>query len=317
MSNPPTIPAAGQQREDGAADEHARSAKMRAAAGEQAPGTSMPAGVTPGLVAELKALCESLAREAGELVRARSVDTVAVAATKTSVNDVVTAVDTEVEQLLRSRISQARPDDGVLGEEEGSVVGTSGLTWVVDPIDGTVNFLYGLPSYSVSVAVVAGDPVPERWTPLAGCVHAVRQGTSWSAGLGEGAWRDGARVRIKDAVPLGQALVSTGFGYTVERRREQAAVIAQLLPQVRDIRRIGSVAIDLCLVAEGRLDAHYERGLNPWDVAAGSLVVTEAGGVLSGLRGRPASTAMTVAGPAGLVAELAAALEAAGAPATL
>jgi myo-inositol-1(or 4)-monophosphatase len=272
-----------------------------------------PAELPPEEVSRLQALCERLAREAGELVRERSLTAVAVASTKSSVNDVVTAVDREVEELLRARIAAERPGDAVLGEEQGAVAGTTGLTWVVDPIDGTVNFLYGIPSYSVSVAVVAGEPDPRYWTPLAGCVHAVSTGTTWTAGLGRGAFRDGERLRIKDAPPLGQALVSTGFGYTEERRREQAAVLARLLPQVRDIRRIGSAAIDLCLVAEGRLDAHYERGLNPWDVAAGTLVVTEAGGTVQGLAGAPASQAMTVAGPAALVAELGAALEAAGA----
>jgi myo-inositol-1(or 4)-monophosphatase len=268
-------------------------------------------------VTDLLALCEALAREAGDPVRQRSLATVAVTETKSSVNDVVTAVDREVEELLRRRIAAARPEDGVLGEEEGARAGTSGLTWVVDPIDGTVNFLYGIPSYCVSVAVVSGEPDPQHWTVVAGCVHAVSMGTTWTAGLGMGARRDGEPLRIKEAVPLGQALVSTGFGYTEERRREQAAVVARLLPQVRDIRRLGSVAIDLCLVADGRLDAHYERGLNPWDVAAGTLVVTEAGGVVQGLAGARPSMAMTVAGPAALVGELAAALEAAGAPATL
>ncbi|TRW47141.1 inositol monophosphatase [Georgenia yuyongxinii] len=276
-----------------------------------------PAVLPPEQVADLLALSEALAREAGDLVRQRALAKVTVTDTKSSVNDVVTAVDREVEELLRRRIAAARPQDGVLGEEEGAQAGTSGLTWVVDPIDGTVNFLYGIPSYSVSVAVVLGEPDPQHWTVVAGCVHAVSLGTTWTAGLGMGARRDGEPLRIKEAVPLGQALVSTGFGYTEERRREQAAVVARLLPQVRDIRRIGSVAIDLCLVADGRLDAHYERGLNPWDVAAGTLVVTEAGGVVQGLGGARPSQAMTVAGPAALVGELAAALEDAGAPATL
>jgi myo-inositol-1(or 4)-monophosphatase len=272
-----------------------------------------PAELPPEEIARLQSLCERLAREAGDLVRERSGAVIAVADTKSSVNDVVTAVDREVEELLRARLRAERPGDAFLGEEEGASAGTTGLTWVVDPIDGTVNFLYGIPSYAISVAVVAGEPDPRHWTPLAGCVHAVSLGTTWTAGRGQGAFRDGERLRIKDAPPLGQALVSTGFGYTEERRREQAAVVAQLLPQVRDIRRLGSVAIDLCLVADGRLDAHYERGLNPWDVAAGTLVILEAGGVVQGLAGEPASQAMTVAGPAGLVAELGAALEAAGA----
>lgn len=274
---------------------------------------STPARDDEPPVGALMALCEGLAREAGDVVRARATAHVEVAATKSSVNDVVTAVDREVEALLRTRLTAARPDDGFLGEEDGYVPGTSGLTWVIDPVDGTVNFVYGIPAYSVSVAVVRGEPDPRTWTALAGCVHAVPSGTTWTAGHGRGARRDGVELRIGPDVPLGQALVGTGFGYTVERRVEQAAVLAQVLARVRDIRRIGSAAIDLCLVADGALDAYYERGLNPWDMAAGSLVVLEAGGAVRGLAGTPASPAMTVAGPVGLVGELVTVLEDAGA----
>lgn len=264
-------------------------------------------------VADLVMLCEALAREAGDLIRVRAAAGVEVAATKSSVNDVVTAVDREVEAMLRSRIAGARPTDGFLGEEDGHVPGTSGLTWVVDPVDGTVNFVYGVPFYSVSVAVVRGEPDPRTWTALAGCVHSVPTGTSWTAGHGRGARRDGAELRIGGDVPLDRALVGTGFGYTVQRRTRQAAVLAHVLPRVRDIRRLGSAAIDLCLVADGTLDAYYERGLNPWDMAAGSLVVLEAGGAVRGLAGAPASSDMVVAGPAALVGELVAVLEEAGA----
>ncbi|WP_425432781.1 inositol monophosphatase family protein [Georgenia soli] len=263
--------------------------------------------------ATLAALCEELARAAGDHVRARTADHGGVARTKSSAVDVVTAVDEEVEALLRERIAAARPHDGVLGEEEGASAGTSGLTWVVDPIDGTVNFLYGIPSYAVSIAVVTGDPDPLTWTLQAGCVHAVAGGTTWTAGRGLGAWRDGERLVPRSAPPLAEALLGTGFGYTAEKRAREAAVVAQILPQVRDIRRIGSAAIDLCLVADGRLDAYYETGLNPWDMAAGALVVAEAGGVVQGLDGGPASAAMTVAGPGPLVSELTAALHRAGA----
>ena len=263
--------------------------------------------------AELLALCEDLARTAGEHARARTADHGGVARTKSSAVDVVTAVDEEVEALLRARLAELRPDDGVLGEEEGSVEGTSGLTWVVDPIDGTVNFLYGIPAYSISVAVVSGSADPLTWTAEAGCVHAVALGTTWTAARGLGAWRDGERLGPRPAPPLARALVGTGFGYTVEERTLEGALVAKILPQVRDIRRLGSAAIDLCLVADGRLDAYYEIGLNPWDMAAGSLVVAEAGGAVQGLTGGPASPAMTIAGGPGLVGELAAALRAAGA----
>ncbi len=265
------------------------------------------------LVPELITLCEELAREAGAVARTRAAGGVEVAATKSSATDVVTAVDREVEQLLRTRLADLRPQDGFLGEEDGHESGTSGLTWVIDPIDGTVNFLYGIPAWAVSVAVVRGEPDPRTWTALAGCVHAVPTGTTWTAGRGHGAWRNGTRLRSRVAVALGQALVGTGFGYTAERRAEQAAVVARLLPRVRDIRRFGSAAIDLCLVADGTLDAYYERGLNPWDMAAGALVVGEAGGAVRGLRGAPASGDMVVAGPGDLVEEIVRVLEETGA----
>ncbi|MFC7406105.1 inositol monophosphatase family protein [Georgenia alba] len=256
----------------------------------------------------LMALCEELARAAGEHVRERTVDRGGVARTKSSAVDVVTAVDTESEALLRERIARARPDDAVLGEEEGGTAGTSGLTWVVDPIDGTVNFLYGIPSYAVSVAVVRGEPRPGEWTQIAGCVHSVAVGSTWTAARGYGAWRDGERLALREGPPLAEALVGTGFSYTADKRGRQGEVVARMLPHVRDIRRIGAAAIDLCLVADGRLDAYYEHGLNPWDVAAGSLVVTEAGGVVEGLDGGPPAHGTTVAGAAELVRELAALL---------
>ncbi|MFD1719117.1 inositol monophosphatase family protein [Georgenia deserti] len=253
----------------------------------------------------LARLCEEFARTAGEHVRNRAGDHGGVAATKSSAVDVVTAVDTESEALLREMIARARPDDAVLGEEAGTSTGTSGLTWVLDPIDGTVNYLYGIPSYAVSVAVVAGDPDPAAWNQLAGCVHAVADGTTWTAARGEGAWRDGTRLGPRPEPPLAESLIGTGFGYDAAKRGRQGQVVARMLPSVRDIRRIGSAAIDLCLVADGRLDAFFENGLNPWDMAAGSLVITEAGGVVEDLDGGRPRREMTLAGPAGLVRELA------------
>ena len=265
------------------------------------------------LIDSLVTLAAHLAATAGTLVRDGRPDEVIVADTKSSPIDVVTAMDTDSEMLLRRLISAARPHDGILGEEGDAVPGTSGLTWVVDPIDGTVNYLYGLPSYAVSVAVVAGEPDPESWVPIAGCVYRVHDGASYTAGRGRGSYLDGRRLTVNDAHPLSHSLVSTGFGYTVERRRAQGAVVAALLPRVRDIRRIGSAALDLCAVASGNLDLHYERGLKPWDMAAGQLIAMEAGAVVTGLHGRPATEQMTVAGPAASVAELVALLEVLGA----
>ncbi|MFF3065715.1 inositol monophosphatase family protein [Oerskovia sp. NPDC057915] len=264
-------------------------------------------------VPELRALAERLAREAGALVRDGRPEHVEVAATKSSAVDVVTAMDAESEALLRRIIARERPDDAILGEEEGASAGTSGLTWVIDPIDGTVNYLYSVASYAISVAVVAGPPDPAEWTVLAGAVHSIVDGRTWTAGLGAGATLDGEPVVVNPAGPLATSLVGTGFGYDADRRRHQAQVLVDVLPQVRDIRRLGSAAIDLCLVATGSLDLYYERGLNPWDLAAGALVAQESGATVTGLRGRPAGVEMTVAGAPQAVADLVAILEASGA----
>ncbi|WP_338068466.1 inositol monophosphatase family protein [Oerskovia turbata] len=264
-------------------------------------------------IAGLRALAERMAREAGALVRDGRPEHVEVAATKSSAVDVVTAMDAESEALLRRVIARERPDDAILGEEEGASAGTSGLTWVIDPIDGTVNYLYSVASYAISVAVVAGPPDPAEWTVLAGAVHSIVDGRTWTAGLGAGATLDGEPVAVNPAGPLATSLVGTGFGYDADRRRHQAQVLVDVLPQVRDIRRLGSAAIDLCLVATGSLDLYYERGLNPWDLAAGALVAQEAGARVTGLRGRAAGVEMTVAGAPQAVSDLVVILEAAGA----
>lgn len=281
------------------------------------PSATGPAPVTdlpgPEETHRLVALAEELARAAGQLVRDGRPDRVDVAATKSSPMDVVTQMDLASEALLRSVLAERRPQDGILGEEEAPVAGTSGLTWVLDPIDGTVNYLYGIPAYAISVAVVAGPPDPATWTAVAGCVHSVADGRTYTAGRGLGAHLDGRRLTLRAAEDLAGALLGTGFGYTVERRRAQARVVAELLPRVRDIRRIGSASLDLCALASGGLDLYYERGLKPWDLAAGALVAQEAGAVVTGLRGKPAGEAMTVAGPAGTVAQLASLLTGLGA----
>jgi myo-inositol-1(or 4)-monophosphatase len=263
----------------------------------------------PSEIDHLREVAESLAREAGELVRAGRPQRVEVAATKSSAVDVVTAMDRASEELLRARIAQLRPDDAVLGEEMGSSGGTSGITWVVDPIDGTVNYLYGVASYAVSVAAVMGPPSPHEWTALAGAVHSVVDGRTWTAGYRRGATCDGRPLALADPAALGLCLVGTGFGYDANRRRRQAAVLGSLIGEVRDIRRLGAAAIDLCLVGSGELDLYYERGLNPWDLAAGALVAAEAGAAVTGLRGSRPGVEMTVAGHPRRIGELIALLE--------
>lgn len=252
-------------------------------------------------VEELMALAERAARLAGALVRDERPDRWEIA-TKSSPTDVVTQMDHAAEALLRQVLLGERPQDGLLGEESGLHSGTSGLTWVVDPIDGTVNYLYGLPGYAVSVALVAGDPLrPGQWWPLAGCVHGPASGATWTAAAGAGSFAGGRRLRMAAPPELARALIGTGFGYRAARRRSQARVLAALLPRIRDVRRIGSAAMDLCMVADGRLDAYYERGLHPWDLAAGTLVVREAGGQVRGLGGAPPSDHFVVAGQPTLV----------------
>jgi myo-inositol-1(or 4)-monophosphatase len=261
--------------------------------------------------ADLLALAVDTAREAAALVargRATAAEHVAV---KSSPVDVVTAVDQESERLVVSRLLAARPDDGVLGEEGAARTGGSGVRWVVDPIDGTVNFLYGLPAYAVSIAAEVDGEV------RAGAVLNVATGELFTALAGRGAWLavpgagEPVPLAVGDPPSLEQTLVATGFGYRAEQRRAQGAAVAELLPRVRDIRRFGSSALDLCALAAGRVDAYYELGLNPWDHAAGGLVAAEAGAVLQGLPGRPFAEPMaiaaapSVAGPfAALVAEL-------------
>lgn len=265
---------------------------------------------SPRLLEELHALSRELAEGAAGIARRRRDAGVAVTATKSSRTDIVTAADQEVESWLRSRIAERRPADGILGEEGDDVPGRSGLTWVVDPIDGTVNYLYGLPHWAVSVAVCAGPPEPARWDLLAGAVCAPMLATTWHAVRGGGAFRGDRRLAPRPGVDLAQALVGTGFAYVADVRAQQGDVVRAVLPAVRDVRRLGSASVDLCLVADGTLDAHFERGLNPWDIAAGCLVVAEAGGVVHGLGGAPPSRDMVVAGARDTAARLAAHLEA-------
>lgn len=260
---------------------------------------------------ELMNIAATLAREAGELViqgRARA----EVTQTKSSPIDIVTQMDVAAESLLRSRIAELRPDDAILGEEGEDTSGTSGVTWVLDPIDGTVNYFYGLPHYAVSVAAVEGGTDPSTWRILAGAVFSGSR-VEWKAAAGHGAWRDGEPLQRSAGPDLAGTLLATGFNYTAERRTAQGKIIAQVLPQVRDIRRLGSAAVDLCLVAEGKMDAYFEHGLKPWDFAAGELVASEAGIKVAGIDGGPADSHLLIAAVETVWDELRDVLEAAGA----
>ena len=235
------------------------------------PVTATDLGLDPG---PLRLLAIRLAQAAGELVLSERRRQVPAADTKSTPTDPVTAVDRASERLIRQLLQHERPDDAVMGEEAAATTGSSGLTWVIDPIDGTVNFLYGLPAYAVSVAVADADQV------LAGAVHNPVSGETWAAARGRGAWLDGRPIRVSRPVDLARSLVATGFSYRAEQRRAQAVTLTGLIPHVRDVRRMGAAALDLCNVACGRVDAYYEQGLKPWDCAAGLLIAHEAGAVI-------------------------------------
>jgi len=285
------------------------------------------------VVAELRRTATELAERAAAHVRARRPEvfgagngngggdgsgeqgSAASVRTKSHATDPVTVVDTESEELIRALLAERRPGEAILGEEGGgSLAGDDDVTWVVDPIDGTVNFLYGVPGYAVSVAALRGG------RPLAGAVVDVAHGITYSAGLGAGATAahpDGTieRLRCSDAAELELTLVATGFAYGRARRARQAEIIAEVLPRIRDIRRFGAAALDLCHVATGRVDAYFEHGLHPWDWGAGALIAEEAGAVLTlppathtGAQGD-----LVVAAAPGIAEQLLAVLDAAGA----
>jgi myo-inositol-1(or 4)-monophosphatase len=270
----------------------------------------------------LRSVAEMLAAEAAEFVRARRAEVFGalnaaasgVVRSKSTPTDPVTVVDTETERLLRDRLAQLRPGDPILGEEGGgptdlTAASPGSVTWVVDPIDGTVNFVYDIPAYAVSVAAQVDG------VSVAGAVADVVAGRVYSAATGLGAHvtdEQGTRaLRCTDVDELSMALLGTGFGYSERRRAIQATLLAQLLPVVRDVRRIGSAALDLCMVAAGRLDAYYEHGLQVWDSAAGAVIAAEAGArvVLPARDGAAGGAGLVLAAAPGIADELLAALD--------
>jgi myo-inositol-1(or 4)-monophosphatase len=241
-------------------------------------------------LAALRDLAVSAATEAGRLLLGALHDDRELVGTKSTSTDMVTEMDGASEALLVERIVAARPDDAILGEEGAARPGTTGVRWVIDPLDGTTNYLYRLPGWNVSVGVeVDGEPV-------AGAVVVPSTGDSFSAAAGLGATLNGAPIHLAEAAPLGTSLVGTGFAYDPEVRRRQAAALVDLVPQVRDIRRGGAAAADLCAVAAGRLDAYYETGLAPWDRCAGSVIAGEAGARVEVLEEHPLPGVLTIAG---------------------
>jgi myo-inositol-1(or 4)-monophosphatase len=243
---------------------------------------------------ELLGLASSLATSAGHMVRdGRAADGISTAVTKSSTTDVVTEFDRASEALIVGGILAARPHDGIIGEEGTDTEGTSGISWLIDPIDGTTNFLYGLPGYAVSIAARSAEGTE------VGVVFVPATDELFTAVRGGGAQLNGRPIGCGTTSDLSLTLVATGFSYLPDRRRAQAQRVAVLLPQVRDIRRFGAAAVDLCFAAAGRVDVYFEEWLGPWDLAAGELIAREAGcrtGAIDGGSVRPAS--VLVANPA-------------------
>jgi myo-inositol-1(or 4)-monophosphatase len=265
---------------------------------------------------DLLELAVAVAIEAGGLLAGRH-GRPEVVGTKSSPTDVVTEMDQAAERLIRNRIGQQRPDDAILGEEGGQTGGDALVRWIVDPLDGTVNYLYGLPDWAVSIAAEVGGRV------VAGAVCVPRRRVLYGAVAGGGAWRaplsgsstsysnksphvpaDRERLACTASVPLSRALIATGFGYERGRRVVQGQVLSAVLPRVRDIRRNGACSVDLCSLAAGNVDGYYERGVQYWDIAAGTLIAREAGAVVGGLAGKPAGPSMTIGGGPELFGEL-------------
>ena len=254
----------------------------------------------------LLGIAEQIAREAGALLRDRPAQLHA--DSKSTVTDAVTEMDRAAEALILDRLRSLRPDDDVVGEETGQHGDSEGdtITWVVDPLDGTVNYLFGIPHFAVSIAA------QQHGESIAGVVYDVMRDDLYAASRGEGATCNGRPIRCSTQADPAMALVATGFGYDAGMRRDQAQVLTTVLPAVRDIRRMGSAALDLCMVASGRMDAFFEAGMQRWDWAAGALIATEAGARIGGLGGRPPGYWTTLTANPALFERLEALLVAAG-----
>ncbi len=267
---------------------------------------------------DLAGLAEQVGRQAARLLLDGLARERTSVSTKSSGTDMVTEIDRASEQLIVDALLAARPDDGILGEEGASRPGTSGIRWVIDPLDGTTNYLYRHPGFSVSIAAERIDPSTvddgvQRGELLAGVVIDPLLDDVFRAAAGHGSTRNGRPIRCSTVTDLGQALLATGFAYDPARRARQAQVVAGLIDQVRDIRRVGSAALDLCSVACGRVDVYAELGLAPWDMAAGTLIAREAGAVVQNLHGGAPSSLSIVAAPPALLEPLVGRLLTAGA----
>jgi myo-inositol-1(or 4)-monophosphatase len=232
-----------------------------------------------GLGNELRSIAEQLARAAGDMALAGRKSGDVTATTKSSPTDMVTQYDKASEDMITAGLRELRPNDGIVGEEGASRDGTSGITWHIDPIDGTSNFYFDIPMWAVSIGAV------DEQGPIAGAVYAPALGDMFTAARGEGATLNGDRISVRENTLLSDALVCTGFSYHVNQREAHARRVATMVGQIRDIRRFGAAAIDLCFVACGRLDAYFEEHLNSWDLIAGQVIATEAGALVTDYSG--------------------------------
>ena len=237
----------------------------------------------------LVSLAQEAARRAGELLLERFRGPASGVNAKSTHTDLASDADRDAEKLLTDLIRESRPQDGFLGEEGGETGGAGGLRWVLDPLDGTINFLFGLPAWCVSIAAADNEGT------VLGVIHNPLMGETFSATRGGGARLDGAPIKVSDRSELSSALVATGFSYEAARREEQGRTVGLLLPKVRDIRRAGSASLDFASLACGRVDAYYEGPLAPWDRLAGGLIATEAGAVVTELPIRNGDETVVVA----------------------
>jgi myo-inositol-1(or 4)-monophosphatase len=228
---------------------------------------------------QIAKIAVDLAIAAGDILREGREKGFGRVLTKSSDVDIVTEIDKASEQYISSALREQRPDDAVIGEEGTAFEGTSGVRWVVDPLDGTVNFTYGIPHYCVSIGVEADG------VPVVGVVYNPATDQLYRAVVGSGASCNGEQLQVRNQTKLATALIATGFSYSSSRRALQADVLTRLAPHVRDIRRFGSAALDMCAVAAGTLDGYYELGTHPWDVTAGEVIASEAGARVSGFDG--------------------------------
>ena len=252
---------------------------------------------SPSLGSQLRQIAESLAREAGDMALRGRKSGPLTATTKSSPIDMVTQFDKASEAMITKGLTALRPEDSIIGEEGASKEGTSGITWHIDPIDGTTNFYFDLPMWAVSIGAV------DEHGPLAGAVYVPALGEMFSGARSEGATMNGEPISVRDNDDIADALVCTGYSYLISEREVHAKRVANIVMKVRDLRRFGAAAVDLCFVASGRLDVYFEEHLNSWDLIAGQVIATEAGAIITDYVGNPVTPSQVLASTPGVHAD--------------